>query len=157
MADERQQMLSVLAGNVGFAQPAEWVDYALRYHFRPVRAERVRACPNCGGIDSTKLGQYVYYSTLHGLRECRTCGLVYADARIDPSIVQHHFESTYKDEEYFRRLRAPIFRQLAALVDRHAPGSGRVLDIGGAKGHLMAEVQRRRPDLELTVNDLSRA
>ncbi|CAN5822060.1 hypothetical protein BH23GEM7_BH23GEM7_03890 [soil metagenome] len=40
-------------------------------------------------------------------------------------------------------------------MDRSAPRGARVLDVGGATGHLMAEVRRRRPDLEITVNDLT--
>jgi SAM-dependent methyltransferase len=157
MTTARERMLEILRGNVGFDQPEAWVDFGLAHAFKVVQATRVSACPECGTVGVPELTRYVYYSTLHRLRECPKCGLIYADARIDPRLVQHHFEATYKDEEYFRRQRGAIFAQIAALVDRYAPRGGRVIDVGGAKGHLMAETRRRRPDLECTVNDLSRA
>jgi hypothetical protein len=113
------------------------------------------ACPDCGATQSNVLGQYVYYSTLLQLRACGACGLAYADARIDPRVVAQHFDSAYKDEDYFTRQRKPIFQHLARLVDACAPRGGSVIDVGGAKGHLLAAVREKRPDLALTLNDIA--
>jgi SAM-dependent methyltransferase len=148
-------MLRILERNQGFAQPERWVDYALSHSFRPVSAQKLQACPNCGGASHERVGQYIYYSTLVGLRRCNDCTLVFADTRLDPEVVRSHFERVYKDEEYFVRHRAAIFARIADLVARFAPIRGRVLDLGGAKGHLMASVRDRRPDLTLVVNDVS--
>ena len=41
------------------------------------------------------------------------------------------------------------------LTDRCARRGGRVLDFGGATGHFLAAVRRRRPDLRVTLIDIS--
>jgi 2-polyprenyl-3-methyl-5-hydroxy-6-metoxy-1,4-benzoquinol methylase len=81
--------------------------------------------------------------------------LIWADARIDQDVVGRHFEGAYKDETYFQESRKAIFDHLAAVIDKHAGTGARVLDVGGAKGHLMHRVLLRRPDLHVTVHDIS--
>ena len=155
MANDRASALAVLKHNVGFDQPDLWVDFALRHRFEPVKAVTVARCPDCGGQPARSLGQFAYYSTLVRLVECEKCGLVWTNVRPDPGVLMQHFENAYKSEEYFLRARRPIFDQLVRRIDRMAPRGGRVLDIGGAKGHLMNMVRARRPDLTVVVNDLS--
>lgn len=155
MTDDRDHWLGILRHNQGFSNPERWVSYARSHGFQRVAAEPMRACPDCDGAEASVLGQYVYYSTLVRLRSCASCGLAYADTRIDPRIIRRHFEAAYKDEDYFSRRREPIFRHLARLVDSYAPPGGNVIDIGGAQGHLLAAVRARRPDLELTLSDVS--
>ena len=89
--------------------------------------------------------------------ECERCGLVWADAQIDPETIREHFEVAYKNHDYFRRSRNAIFQHLVTVVDSLASRNDRILDIGGARGDLMAKVVARRPDLIPTVNDLSKA
>lgn len=150
-------MLEVLRRNKGFSEHEEWVDYGLRHSFEFVEAQTLDRCPDCVSPSYQKLGQYVYYSTLIGLRTCSDCGLVYADTHIDPALVAKHFENAYKDEDYFLSLRGRIFDEIARLTLRGAPRHGSVLDIGGAKGHLLGALKQRRPDLDLVLNDLSRS
>src|SRR5690348_10505142 len=50
---------------------------------------------------------------------------------------------------------ARIFRHLARVIDVVSPPGARVLDIGGARGDLMAHVVARRPDLCVVVNDIA--
>ncbi|HVP28627.1 MAG TPA: class I SAM-dependent methyltransferase [Myxococcota bacterium] len=154
---DRAHWLELLRRNVGFDAPEAWVDYARAHHFERIAAEPLRACPSCGQAASREIGQYVYYSTLFRLRRCAGCGLAYADARLDPEVVRGHFESAYKDDAYFCERRAAIFAHLAGLIDARARRGARVLDVGGAKGHLLDAVRRRRPDLALVLNDLSEA
>lgn len=139
----------------GFEPPEPWLDYARRRHFRTVSAWRLSNCPQCGSQHATALGQYVYFSHLARLRECPGCGLVYADLRLPQDESAPHFEATYKDEAYFERERAAVNRQLARVVTQAAAPGARVLDVGGATGRLMAVVRRRRPNLQITVNDIS--
>jgi SAM-dependent methyltransferase len=155
MDDRKQRMLDVLRSNKGFSEPERWLNYAIRHGLKRVRAEQLHQCPDCGCKTSRTVGQYVYYSTLVHLHECQACGLLYADKRIDPSLVRAHFERGYKDETYFQRSRRRVFGQVAALADSAAPPGGTVLDIGGAKGHLLAALEARRPDLLFVLNDLS--
>jgi 2-polyprenyl-3-methyl-5-hydroxy-6-metoxy-1,4-benzoquinol methylase len=155
VTNERAAALAVLQNNVGFDVPEMWVDYALRHGFRRVKAVTVERCPDCGGRPERSLGQFVYYSTLVRLVECGACGLAWTNVRLDPTVLMEHFESAYKDEEYFLQARRAIFDQLVGLIDTLAPSGGRVLDIGGAKGHLMHRVRRRRSDLTVVLNDLS--
>lgn len=151
----RAEALRVLRQNSGFVDPESWVDYAIAHGFRRVASARVLACPDCGSDPRAHIGQFVHYSTLMKLAECAQCGLVWADARIDAHVVRRHFESTYKDEMYFESGRRAVFEQLAAVVSRLAAPGSNVLDIGGAKGHLMQRVARRRPDCRITVHDIS--
>ena len=154
-ADDRERLLEILRHNEGFAEPERWVEYARAHRFQPVRAYRLDRCPDCGTTASTPVGQYVYYSTLMTLRRCAECGLVYSDVRLDADVTARHFEQAYHDERYFMVRRRRIFAQLSALVARSVPRGGRVIDVGGAKGHLMAALRRRRPDVAITICDLS--
>ena len=153
---EDHEYLEILKANVGFeAAPQRWVPYARRQAFRRVGAEKLRSCPDCDGQDVAPIGQYVYYSTLCRLCRCRGCDLVFSDTRLDPTVIAQHFERHYKDESYFSRQRKTVIDQVASIIDTCAGHKASVLDIGGAKGHLMAALRARRPDLDLTVNDLS--
>jgi len=153
--DKREAALSILQLNVGFDVPELWVDYAIHHGFRRVKATRIIGCPDCGATTRRRLAQFVYYSTLLRLMECEACGLAWVDARIDPDVLRGHFEKAYKDDIYFLEARRPIFQYLARLIDQTAPARGTVLDVGGAKGHLMQMVALRRPDLRVAVNDIS--
>ncbi|MBT1071826.1 class I SAM-dependent methyltransferase [Pelotalea chapellei] len=155
MKEERSHMLDLLRFNKGFSSPEEWVDYGIQHNFKRVRADKLDACPDCSSRSSRSVGQFIYYSTLVRLQLCIDCGLIFADTRIDSQVIQSHFENAYKDEHYFLRRRRRVFDQLACLISRAAPRGGRVLDVGGAKGHLLAVLQQQRPDLGLVLNDLS--
>ncbi|MGQ0665964.1 MAG: class I SAM-dependent methyltransferase [Nitrospiraceae bacterium] len=156
MENDPVNMLELLRANKGFRSPERWIEYAVEHNFKRVAAEQLENCPDCGEYRFSHLGQYVYYSTLHELRLCSYCGLVFSDTRIDPQIIRGHFEQVYKDEEYFSRRRRRIFEKIASLIEKTAPPGASVLDIGGAKGHLLGILRQRRPDLNLVLNDLSR-
>jgi len=152
---ERRRMLEILRHNTGFDDPESWVAYATQHGFKRVRSIPIECCPDCGGVPARQIGQYIYYSTLMRLRECSECGLVWADAKLDSAIVAEHFDHVYKDEKYFEQSRRLTFSEMAKLIDQHAVRGARILDIGGAKGHLMSQVKERRPDLRITVNDIA--
>lgn len=148
----------IVRSNVGFERPEDWVQYAKSHGFRKLPARQIVRCPDCGNdaaSGSNKIGQYIYYSNLAQLRKCGHCQLIYSTVRIDPSIIRHHFDRAYTDEDYFVRRRKDIFDQVVQLASSHAPLHGHVLDIGGAKGHAMAALRDARPDLTVVVNDLS--
>jgi SAM-dependent methyltransferase len=139
----------------GFEEPEAWVEFARRHEFRPTGATRLSACPDCGNGATRVMAHMAYYSNALRMLECVACGLVFIDTRIDPAVIRQHFESAYKDETYFARQRKPVFDQLSRLCDELAPRGGTVLDVGGAKGHLLDAVRARRPDLRLILNDYS--
>jgi hypothetical protein len=67
-------------------------------------------------------------------------------------------ERTYhkqSDVDYFTGQRLPVFQHLTGMIDEAAPPKGSVLDIGGAQGHLMAMLGKRRPDLVTWVHDIT--
>src|SRR6478752_391807 len=78
-----ESVRDTLSHNLGFDKPERWIDYAQRKEFSPVRAYPIHQCPDCGTPSEKILGQYVHYSTLHRLRECLHCGLIWSDARLD--------------------------------------------------------------------------
>jgi 2-polyprenyl-3-methyl-5-hydroxy-6-metoxy-1,4-benzoquinol methylase len=158
MCSEKHPFQEIVEHNIGFATPDLWLDYAQRHGFERVRAVKISCCPDCSGRPRARdWGQQVYYSTLMHFLECADCGLIWADAHIDPETVHTHFEVTYKDEEYFSVARHSIFGHLGRVIDQLCPPSGSVLDIGGARGDLMAEFASRRPDATIVVNDISEA
>lgn len=157
MDEQDSYYLNILRENQGFDEPAEWLAYAKAHGFRKIRAERLGRCPDCGEERFSVLGQYIYYSTLFRLKTCLGCSLIYADIRLDETVVKEHFETAYKDEDYFAERRRAVFEQITDLVSREAKPSGAVLDIGGAKGHLLSMLGEAREDLCLVLNDLSDA
>jgi predicted TPR repeat methyltransferase len=152
---DRKGVLEILRQNVGFDSPERWVDYALEHAFQRVHAVPITECPDCGSSPRHELGQYVYYSTLIRLRECANCRLIWADAKLPPSVVGRHFDRAYKDDLYFVKSRRLVFSHMAKLIDQLTPPGARILDVGGAKGHLMHQVRTRRPDVRIVVNDIS--
>lgn len=150
----------IIKNNIGFDEPEKWIEYARRHGFKKVKATRILACPDCGTdihSNAKQIGQYVYYSTLGHLQTCGTCGLLFSTIRISDEVVRQHFDRAYNDEQYFLRRRKGIFEQILRLTNRFAPLEGAVLDVGGAKGHLMASLKQLRPDLTVVVNDISRS
>lgn len=147
--------LDIIKNNSGFDNPDRWISFARKNHFKKVSAVKIFCCPDCGHARSTKVGQYVYYSNLISLRVCEMCSLVFSDTRINAETIKHHFEHSYKDERYFVEQRTAIFEHIIENIDSLARRGGQVLDVGGAKGHLMALLKRFRPDLDVVVNDLS--
>lgn len=150
-----QEIIEILKQNGGFPRPEEWVLYAKQHHFRKVPSRKLEVCPDCYSHSREKLGQFIYYSNLICLYECRGCDLVYTDTIIDHSTIEKHFEGAYKDECYFNEMRKYVFKEISDLVKQLAPTGGDVLDVGGAKGHLLGMVGERRPDLRMGLNDLS--
>lgn len=144
-----------LTPDAGFADPEAWREFARLNGFKKVRSVAVPVCPDCGSSGVPGWGQYVYYSNLMRLLECVDCRLIWADRRIDLGVQQEHFEVAYKDDDYFSRQRRDIFRQLVERIDEKSPPNARILDVGGATGELMAQLKRRRPDVEATVFDVS--
>ena len=157
MQEQETIMAEVLKYNKGFAHPEKWIEYAIAHEFKKTKAEKLEECPDCKGRSFRFIGQFVYYSTLVNLLECSACGLIFTDTRIASEIISAHFEQAYKDEEYFEFKRNRIFEQIVRVASEVAPQGGRVLDVGGAKGHLLAALKKSRPDLHLVLNDLSKS
>lgn len=156
MEEREHEMLELLRFNKGFTHPEKWIQYGLLHNFKKIQADQLEKCPDCNTGSLEFVGQYVHYSTLMSLQTCTECGLVFSDKRIDLRVIQLHFEQAYKDEVYFLDGRRRIFEQISRLADHVAPQGGKILDIGGAKGHLLATLKQRRSDLSFVVNDLSK-
>jgi len=154
---DKKGQLSEMLRNQGFADPKKWQLYAREHNFKKINSIELTSCPDCGSAMRKKIGHYVYYSTFISLQLCQNCKLAYSDRKIDTEITQKHFEVAYKDEEYFQRARLDIFEQIVKLISNVAPANGNVLDIGAAKGHMMGILKRNRPDLDITINDISKS
>jgi 2-polyprenyl-3-methyl-5-hydroxy-6-metoxy-1,4-benzoquinol methylase len=147
--------LKAILREQGFEEPESWLEVARARYYRRVPATRLERCPHCGTEERRVLAGYVYYSNRAHLVECPSCGLWYSTLRLNAETVRAHFERAYKDEAYFEGRRRPILGELAGIVAEGAPEGGRVLDVGGAKGHLLARLAELRPDLRLTLSDMS--
>jgi len=156
MDKQKQKMIELLQFNKGFSCPGNWINYGIKHNFKKVKADKIEKCPDCAAQSLNFIGQYVYYSTLVKLLECAHCQLVFSDTRIDAQVIQSHFEQAYKDEIYFKHKRRRIFEQISGLADINTPPGGKILDVGGAKGHLLADLKTRRPDIGYVLNDLSK-
>lgn len=154
---EDSYWLDIIKSNSGFDNPDRWVSFARENRLQKVSAVQIHCCPDCGHEHTIKVAHYVYYSNLINLRVCRSCSLVFSDTRINADTIRRHFEHSYKDERYFVEQRTAIFNQIIETIDSLAQREGKVLDVGGAKGHLMALLKRYRQDLDVIVNDLSPA
>ena len=150
-----QDIVEILKHNRGFSRPEKWVRYAKQHHFRKVPSQKLEVCPDCNSRSPEKLGQFIYYSNLICLYECGGCDLIYTDTVIEHGTIEKHFEGAYKDERYFKEMRKYVLEEIGDLVKQLAPTGGSVLDVGGAKGHLLAMIGERRPDLRRGLNDLS--
>ena len=152
------EALAILRNNLGFVDEGlhRWVSFAIAENFKPVSAVPVNACPDCGQPARVGLGRFISHSTLMQLQEC-SCGVLWVNARVDADTSAWHFDRAYRDDAYYATDRAAVFDQLAGIVARETRRGGLVLDVGGAGGQLAAAVRTRRPDLAITVQDVSRA
>ena len=153
--NNQDKYIEILLHNKGFDTPLNWVDYAIEHDFKKVKAEKIFLCHDCNGIDSKKIGQYVYYSNLISLKQCKVCGLIFSDVILSDDVSKSHFDVAYKDDKYFNEDRRQIYLQVAGLLKDDVNYNGKVLDVGGAKGHLGSIIKELRPDLKITINDLS--
>jgi 2-polyprenyl-3-methyl-5-hydroxy-6-metoxy-1,4-benzoquinol methylase len=155
MHKRETKMLEVLRFNKGFTHPEKWIEYGINNDFKKIKSTKLEECPDCGSQSSECYGQFVYYSTLINLVKCSHCGLIYIDTRLDPEVISAHFEFAYKDEKYFEQKRYRVFKQIVRIADNVSPKGGKILDIGGALGHLLAALKKQRPDLHFVLNDIS--
>lgn len=155
MRKDNKYWLDILVANGGFDSPTEWIVYAKNHNFNRVDSVKLLSCPDCGCEDLSPFFQYIYYSNLITINLCSSCGLYFSDTIIDRSYMEAHFDAAYKDETYFKFRRKKIFSHIAYFVERHAKKGSHVLDVGGGKGHLLNMIKHRRPDLFLTLNDIS--
>jgi SAM-dependent methyltransferase len=76
---------------------------------------------------------------------CANCDLVYVDPRPAPSVVRSLYEkpSYFSGDEWYldyigyEKNHRALFRRVVAILDRHCPGKGRLLDVGCAAGFLL--------------------
>ena len=76
---------------------------------------------------------------------CPNCDLVYVDPRPVPSVVRSLYEEPSYfsgDEWYFdyigyEKNHRALFRRVVAILNRHCPGKGRLVDVGCAAGFLL--------------------
>ncbi|KHE92019.1 MAG: class I SAM-dependent methyltransferase [Candidatus Scalindua rubra] len=147
--------MEILNHNQGFVHPKKWIEYAKKNNFVKTDAIRISNCPDCKSKKQKKLGQYIYYSNLIQILRCNSCGLIFSDVRLSESVIKHHFEVNYKNDQYYKISRSKIFLQIACIVKGILEERGTVLDIGGAKGHLASFIKMSCNNVDITVSDLS--
>jgi 2-polyprenyl-3-methyl-5-hydroxy-6-metoxy-1,4-benzoquinol methylase len=156
--DPFSKQKEILSRNAGFDEVVDkWAPLVDSLQITYVPADRRDACPYCLTEEHVIIGQYLYYSNLIRLRECRACQLIYADVIINQVSQEVHFDKAYKDEGYFLCERGDIFTEITTLVDSYAPKNASVLDVGGATGVLADSIRKRRSDVSISVSDISRA
>ena len=147
---------NILQHNGGFHPIEKWLQYAKIHNFQKINSIKLKNCPDCNNDNLIKFWQYIYYSNIFHIKFCANCGLYFSDTLLDQEVITKHFENTYNDELYFLEQRKYIFDHIASLANKYTPESGKVLDIGGGKGHLLNNIKSARPDILATLNDLSK-
>jgi len=150
-----EKYIRILETNGGFGTVPLWLDYAKSHKFQVVSSTRIEDCPYCSNVDFETVGQYVHYSNLITLNRCLICDLIFSDTLLNAETISEHFERSYKDETYFSLQRREIFHHIVQLCDDMVPYGGDILDIGGAKGHLLDQIAKKRPDANCVLNDMS--
>jgi 2-polyprenyl-3-methyl-5-hydroxy-6-metoxy-1,4-benzoquinol methylase len=154
--DPFSRQKEILSKNSGFENVIDtWAPLVDSLKITCTPSERRDACPYCNNEKHFIIGQFLYYSNLIRLRECRSCKLIFTDVIINQTSQEAHFEIAYKDESYFLYERGDIFKEITLLVDSYTPKDGTILDIGGATGVLADDIRKRRPDLSISVSDIS--
>lgn len=148
--------LNILRHNGGFHPVEKWLQYAEKNNFKKTISTKLKSCPDCNNGNLIKFGQYIYYSNIIHIKNCPNCGLYFSDTLLDQEVIAQHFENSYKDELYFESQRKYIFKHIASLANKFTKENGSLLDIGGGKGHVLNNIKNRRPDIHVTLNDLSR-
>lgn len=149
------EILDILMYNQGFDNPRSWISYAHLHDFKKVSSVTILRCPDCGSAKFKLVGQYVYYSQLIRLKRCRRCLLRFSDVAVDPDVITEHFETTYKDEQYFSIRRQPVFEHTAEVVARNLRPGASIMDAGGALGHLACILSRMNRDYRISISDIS--
>ena len=156
MHSDNEYYLNILLENGGYKDTQKWIKYAKKHNFKRVKSRKLYSCPSCENRKLSTFAQYIYYSNLVHIKYCANCGLYFSDTLLNPEIISQHFENTYKDERYFNILRDDIYQHLVKLADKYTPLNGKVLDIGGGKGHLLNMFAKTRADATVKLNDLSK-
>jgi SAM-dependent methyltransferase len=97
----------------------------------------------------------VYYSQLIRIVKCKNCKLRFSDIIINKEILIEHFNKAYKDEDYFRYARNPVFEHIADILINNYPEKLTIMDIGGATGHLASILLNYNKNYKIIVNDIS--
>ncbi len=155
MSSNNDHYCNILRENGGFYPVEKWLQFAKMHNFQKTNSIKLKNCPDCNNERLFKFGQYIYYSNIFCIKFCPNCGLYFSDTLLDKEIIAKHFENTYNDELYFSKQRKDIFDHIASLASKYTPENGKVLDIGGGKGHLLHKIKSARPDISAVLNDLS--
>ena len=115
--------------------PETYLTLALKNSFKRVHAVSITSCPLCNSTKAGRIGSYIYYSHFVTLKQCDHCGLGYVDTRLCDQIVRSHFETAYKNEEYFS-MRSKTYEDVLAIIRKLSYGN-KLLDVGCAKGHFL--------------------
>jgi len=75
--------------------------------------------------------------------------------RVDKARLQSAFSRGAAHYDARAVVQAAARERVAALLERHAPGAGRILDVGAGTGALAARLRSRRPGLRLALADLA--
>lgn len=101
-------------------------------------------CPLCGDVGTRP------YHEENGYRAvaCRGCGLVFVRERPSEAAMKHLYEGQETKIDLGRQIRnvegtTAEARSSLALVARHVPSGGRLLEIGCAAGYFLREAARR--------------
>lgn len=111
------------------------------------------ACPLCRG----KNHQQLYKRDGFGIVECRSCGLVFVNPRLEVKKIRDHYDETYYQSKnsqdktryfdynfrYLKDKEKKRFNDIFANLEKFLPSKGRLLDVGAATGFLVLEAQKR--------------
>ena len=112
-------------------------------------------CIVCGSSDSSPFFefQFPWYSkdTLYKMRKCNNCGMLFYSPRMEADEINGMYDEDYyvfkaSDGEQFEKM-VPMYRRTASLVEEQVKVK-KVLEIGCARGHLLALMKSKGWDVK---------
>jgi len=111
------------------------------------------ACPLCRGKNHQKL----YQKDGFWLVECRGCGLVFVNPRLEVAKIRKHYDKMYYQSKnptdktryfdynfrYLKSHEKQRFKDIFNNLAKFLPQKGRLLDVGAATGFLVLEAKKR--------------
>jgi len=107
--------------------------------------EALRRCLLCG---SEEIREYHRDDAGIAIHRCRSCGLQFMNPQYTDAHLADYYSRYTRDEPEWDEALTYLHESHLALLERHLPSKGRILDVGSGKGHLLQVAIQRGWDVQ---------